>query len=84
MKDYKHGMTFRLLCGKKWSGGRRDQLKCCYNPGERDFMVTWTMMTVGTLKYHEKPKGGNNPKVHQWINGWINWGMYIQRDIIQP
>lgn len=79
MKDCKHGMTFRLLYGKKWSGVRRAQLKCCYNPGERDFMVAWTrMLTVGTLKNHEEPKGGNNPNVHERINGWINWAINIQ------
>ena len=31
-------------------------------------MVAWTrMMASGMLKYQEKPKGGSNSNVYQWM-----------------
>lgn len=34
--------------------------------------------------YSQQPKGGSNPRVHQWTNGQTRCGMYIQCNSIQP
>lgn len=77
------GQEVRCMARGKHMKENKVQRSLCPKGLERGTQTN-PIYTCSQQQHPQLPKGGNNPRVHQWMDGHTDYGAAIQWNVVWP